>query len=562
MDKRREQLLLYIRQLEEQLKALFGNTYAEVLKLAEVRKAIESGEQFTWKGNPSAERKLNEQLQLLAKTTGKTIKNGITGSWKEGEGEVKDAILERFGKTENSQEVNQILEKAVKEQREKGVSAHAFAARKEGGLTLSKRVWNIAGEAKKDLEVIIQNGILEGKSADEISRGLKQYLNEPDKLFRKVRNKETGELELSEAAKKYKPGRGVYRSAYKNALRLAITEVNAAYRRAEWESYQNNPLIIGYRIELSNNHTVVINGKLRTLYDICDVMVGVYPKTFLWTGWHPHCRCRMVPIMISDEDFKARQKARAAGKLEDWKPKNTPKQPPKAFFDWIETNKERAKGWANMPLFVKNNKQFVKGFQVNTYSEQEKKFTQARKTLEAMQRAVNELSELYPQIDNTKLAAIHHYTQQGGNYRQLNKQLQKGNLNDFNKASASLISKGLASLPVVKGTVYRGSIMKRKDYENLYGGKEITHNIFTSATKDAGIAWKFTNYRELRNSEVRVLFEIQSKRGRDISKISEFNGTFANDNQREVLFKNGTRFKIVGRQTDLFGNIYLKLREL
>jgi hypothetical protein len=563
MDRRREQLLLYIQQLEAQLKGLFGNTYAEALKLADVRKAIENGQQFTWKGNPAAERQLNQQLQQLAKVTGKTIRNGITGAWKEGEGEVKDAILARFGKGKNSKEVNSILEDAVKAQRAKGMNAHAFAARKEGGLTLSNRVWNLAGSAKKDLEIIIQNGILEGKGADEIARGLEGYLNEPDKLFRRVRNKETGELELSEAAKKYHPGQGVYRSSYKNALRLAITEKNAAYRRADWESYQNNPLIIGYRIELSNNHTVVINGKVRILYDICDVMAGKeYPKTFLWTGWHPHCRCRMIPIMISDEDFKARQKARQAGKLDEWKPKRNITEPPKAFYDWVEANKERAKGWANMPLFVKDNKTFIKDFKVDTYSEQEKKFTRARQTIEAMERAVKELSELYPKIENTNLAALHHYTKQGGNYRQLNKQLNKGTLTEFNKASASLMAKGLASLPAYKGIVYRGSIMKRKEYESIYEGRnEVTHSIFTSASKDAGTAFKFASYRDLKKNEVRVLFEIQSKKGRDISGISEFNGKFASDNQREVLFDRNAKFVITKKETDKSGTIWIEMQE-
>lgn len=564
MDKSRKQLLLHLQQLELQLKKLFGDTYTEALKLQGIRQAIENGDTFTWKGNPAAERQFNEKLQQLAKVTNKTIQNGITGAWELGESEVKDTILDRFGKGENSKEVNNILEEATKAQRAKGMNAHAFAARKEGGLTLSNRVWNLAGNAKIDLEIIIQNGIKEGKSADDIARSVEGYLNEPDRLFRKVRNKETGELELSEAAKKYHPGQGVYRSSYKNALRLAITEINAAYRRAEWESYQNNPLIIGYRIELSNNHTVVINGKVRTLYDICDVMAGKeYPKTFLWTGWHPHCRCRMIPIMISDEDFKARQKARQAGKLDEWKPKRTIEEPPKAFYDWIEANKERAKGWANMPFFIKNNKAFIKDFQVNTYSAQEKKFTQARKTAEAMERAVKELSELYPHIENTELAALHHYTKQGGNYRQLNKQLDKGTLTDFNKASASLMAKGLASLPAYKGTVYRGSIMKRKDYERLYDGqKEISHSIFTSASKDAGIAFRFSSYRDLKKTEVRVLFEIQSKNGRDISDISEFNGKFAPDNQREVLFTNGTRFKIVSNSVDMFGDIRIKMVEL
>lgn len=163
-----------------------------------------------------------------------------------------------------------------------------------------------------------------------------------------------------------------------------------------------------------------------------------------------------------------------------------------------------------------------------------------------MERATQLLSTLYPDIQNTELAALHHYTQQGGNYRQLNKQLDKGDLTDFNKASASLMAKALEGLPKYRGTVYRGAIMKRKDYERLYAGKdEVKHAIFTSSTKTPAVAYRFASYRDLKKTEVRVLFEIQSKNGRDISDISEFNGKFAPEDQREVLFTNGTRFKIV-----------------
>lgn len=353
MDNRQE-LIRYIQSLELQLARVFGNTYAEVLRLAEVRAAIASGENFTWKGNPAAERKLNAQLRTLAQQTNVLISNGITGSWKKGEGEAKDTILDKFGKGDNTDEVNAVLEQAVKDHRGKGMTAHGFATRKQDGLSISSRVWNLAGGAKQELEAIIQNGILEGKGADEISRSLTKYLNEPEALFRRVRNKETGELELSDAAKKNHPGQGVYRSAFKNARRLAVTEMNAAYRRAEWQSYQSNPLIVGYRIELSNNHTVVINGKVRPLRDICDDLVGEYPKTFLWTGWHPQCRCRMVPILISDAEFTARAKARAAGKLDEWKPK-TVTEPPKAFFDWAEKNRERLERGEHTPYWIRDN---------------------------------------------------------------------------------------------------------------------------------------------------------------------------------------------------------------
>lgn len=562
----RQKLIKYIASVERQLYALFGHTYEAALHLTEVRKAIEAGDTFTWKGNPAAEKKLDRYLKDLGNKASVIIKNGIVGSWNKGEANAKVPVVEAFGKTPAlRKEANDICDEAVKAHRAKGKTGHAFANASRGGMNISTRVWNLTGNAKQELEIIIQNGILEGKSPDEVSRSLKGYLNEPNALFRRVRNKETGRLELSEAARKYHPGQGVYRSAYKNARRLAVTEMNAAFRRAEWESYQNNPLITSYEIRLSNNHTVVINGKLRTLYDICDVLAGVYPKTFLWTGWHPHCRCEMIPILISENDFRARIRARKAGKLNEWKP--TDKKPitevPKALNDWVKDNQERAKGWGNLPYFVRDNHKQIGTLKVNTYTDEERAFTRARQTAEAMKRAITELGSLYPNIENTELAALHHYTKQGGNYRQLNKQLNKGELTDFNAASASLINKALASLPAFKGTVYRGSIMKRTEYERLYAGKnEVTHNIFTSASKDAAVAWKFASYREPGKNEVRVLFEIQSKNGRDISNISEFNGNFTPVDQKEILFKNGTRFKIIATETDIFGNIYLKLKEL
>jgi len=256
----------------------------------------------------------------------------------------------------------------------------------------------------------------------------------------------------------------------------------------------------------------------------------------------------MVPIFISESDFRERIRARKAGKLKDWKPnpQRTVTQVPKALTDWIAKNEERSKGWKTLPYFVRDNRKSIGTLPVNTYTAEERKFTRARSTAEAMERATQLLSTLYPDIQNTELAALHHYTQQGGNYRQLNKQLDKGTLTDFNKASASLMAKALEELPKYRGTVYRGAIMKRKDYERLYAGKdEVKHAIFTSSTKTPAVAYRFASYRDLKKTEVRVLFEIQSKNGRDISDISEFNGKFAPEDQREVLFTNGTRFKIV-----------------
>lgn len=548
MDSRQE-VIRYIASVEKQLYALYGRTYQAALKLAEVRKAIEAGASFTWQGNPAAERKLDRYLKDLSNKTALITKNGITGTWDKGEARVKEQAVEAFGGTSERRKLAaDICEDAVKAHRAKGATGHAFANASRGGMNISTRVWNITEQAKSELETIIQNGVLEGKSPEEVSRSLRGYLKNPESLYRRVRNKETGDLELSQAAKKYHPGQGVYRSAAKNARRLAVTEMNAAFRRAEWESYQNNPLIVGYEIRLSNNHTTTVKGKVKRLVDICDRLAGRYPKTFLWTGWHPHCRCEMVPIFISENDFRERIRARKAGSLKDWNPsqERAVTQVPKALTDWVAKNEERSKGWQNLPYFVRDNRKSIGTLPVNTYTAEERKFTRARSTAEAMERATALLNTLYPAIQNTELAALHHYTQQGGNYRQLNKQLDKGSLTDFNAASASLMAKALEGLPKFRGTVYRGAIMKRTEYERLYVGKdEVKHAIFTSSTKTPAVALRFASYRDLKKMEVRVLFEIQSKNGREISDISEFNGKFASEDQREVLFTNGTRFKIV-----------------
>ena len=131
----------------------------------------------------------------------------------------------------------------------------AFQKRKENGLNLSQRVWKYAEELKDAMELGIDVGLGEGKSAQQLSRDLRQYLNEPDRLYRRVRDK-GGNLRLSKAAKMYHPGQGVYRSSAKNAQRLTRTEINMAYRESEYLRWQQLDFIVGIRVMLSNNHTI------------------------------------------------------------------------------------------------------------------------------------------------------------------------------------------------------------------------------------------------------------------------------------------------------------------
>ena len=62
----------------------------------------------------------------------------------------------------------------------------AFQNRKSGGLGLSDRVWNLTGQFQGEIELLLELELLSGKSARQIATQAKQYLKEPDKLFRIV----------------------------------------------------------------------------------------------------------------------------------------------------------------------------------------------------------------------------------------------------------------------------------------------------------------------------------------------------------------------------------------
>ena len=72
---------------------------------------------------------------------------------------------------------------------------------------------------------------------------------------------------------------------------------------------------------------------------------------------------------------------------------------------------------------------------------------------------------------------------------------------------------------------------------------------------------KFISHAGIPKSHKRVIFEIQSKNGRNISKISEFNGIFTLENQREILFDKGTKFLVKKRRIEGDGTYRIILVE-
>lgn len=297
--------------------------------------------EFHFEDFPALKKEMEALMQDLGSSLQANIEDGDQESW-------------TLSNTKNDVMVDSIIgkkklpAKTVKAWKHPHLEAlNAFIARKEAGMNLSRRVWNLTQQFKSEMELALELGMGEGKSAAALSRDVRKYLVEPNKLFRRVRDK-SGALRLSKAAAAYHPGQGVYRSSYKNALRMTATENNIAYRTADHNRWQALPFVIGIEIHISNNHPTE---------DICDLFDGKrFPKDFKFTGWHPWCRCYAVSVLASQEEMDAYTTAIMNGEdVSHWKFTGQVEKMPKEFDKWMKDNQARIENATSMPYFIKDN---------------------------------------------------------------------------------------------------------------------------------------------------------------------------------------------------------------
>lgn len=297
--------------------------------------------EFHFEDFPALKKEMEALMQDIGSSLQANIEDGDQESW-------------TLSNTKNDAMVDSIIgkkklpAKTVKAWKHPHLDAlNAFIARKEAGMNLSRRVWNLTQQFKSEMELALELGMGEGKSAAALSRDIRKYLVEPNKLFRRVRDK-SGALRLSKAAAAYHPGQGVYRSSYKNALRMTATENNIAYRTADHNRWQALPFVIGIEIHISNNHPTE---------DICDLFDGKrFPKDFKFTGWHPWCRCYAVSVLASQEEMDAYTTAIMNGEdVSHWKFTGQVEKMPKEFNKWMKDNQARIENATSMPYFIKDN---------------------------------------------------------------------------------------------------------------------------------------------------------------------------------------------------------------
>lgn len=360
------EILRYLAKKDKEIEKLFNKLIYQLSKVSLNITKIREGAFFSFDDYPELKSKVDEVLNTYTQEQQEIILSGIDNAMRKS----FKANDERFG------ERSKYSEQAITDMRESARNAFVESRMKpEEGLSLSQKVWNYTRQAKAEFEAgmseVLEEGLASGTSAEELGRKLRNKLKHPDMVYRRYHLKKMtakGIKDVIEWRRKVvdsdgkvryvkedleKVGRGVYRSSRKNALRLAATEINMAYRYADHVRWNNEPFVIGFRIRLSENHT--LNGK--PFHDMCDELVGVYPKTFKWSGWHPRCRCIATSILANEDEMEKISEL-SENEYRNYRSPNLVKKMPKAYDEYVK--KEKTRILASMdrgttPYWVKDN---------------------------------------------------------------------------------------------------------------------------------------------------------------------------------------------------------------
>lgn len=316
---------------EQRINRIF---YALIRAIApQMAKWNDSGSSKVWVRNTAVEKKIEKELIAFQSLLEKEILNNTQEAW-------------QYANLKNDDLVKSYIKgMALSDVAKQGLFARNLEALKvfqTQDFAISDKVWKITRQTKGHVELFLGSGIATGRAADEISRDFRHLLNNPSKIFRRVRDK-NGKLVPSTPMKNYNPGRGVYRSAAMNAKRLAVTQKNMSYRLSDHKRWSEMDFVLGYEVKRSQNHEPCA---------ICDAMKGKYPKGFIFPGWHPFCICYAIPILMNHEDF-------ADYLLDDEVPTDKFVQNiPSSANKWLSAYEKKGN---TPPLFSQMNKDFLAG---------------------------------------------------------------------------------------------------------------------------------------------------------------------------------------------------------
>lgn len=342
-----KKIVLLLSNKEKEIKK---NYYDAILDIAAIASSLPyKNTVFNFNAYPLIKKRIDLILKDLGNKIESAIVNGIDGAWQLSD--QKNTIY--LDKNLKGLAITPAARKIYYDTNEQ--AREAFKTETIAGLKLSDRVWNLGKGFEKEIEANVAYGIANGESADSMARRMKRYLNKPDMVIRKIKEvNEKGQIKvrLSKRSREYHPGQGVYRSSYKNALRLAREEINRAYRKADHDRWVGQSFVVGVQISLSNNHKHLPGD----VPEVCELLQGQYPKDFNWTGWHIQCMCHATPIFITAAEKRERRHAIINGETWKGESENDVKEVPKAFTEWVKRNSQRLKNLKNLPEFIKANK--------------------------------------------------------------------------------------------------------------------------------------------------------------------------------------------------------------
>ena len=370
----------------EQYVALINQIYEkynkEAAKIVLNMTDYDGSEPFNWSDFPETNYLIKKLQKEFAQSQKSAIINATTTEWN---------IANRF----NDSLVNTVLkhygadpEKHKKYFWHNEEALKAFQNRKINGLNLSQKIWNQSKDYLDELEAALSVGMEKGTSAVTLSKRISKYLKDFDTL-----KKDYGE--------KYGKATHILDCEYRSA-RLARTETNMAYRTADNARWQQLDFVVGYEIKRSG-----------TKYEcpVCESLTGKYPKDFLFTGWHPNCRCYMVSILNTEEEFWNDAETSV----------NEVKDVPENFKKWVADNADRiekAEQRGTLPYFLRDNKEYYSSFVKNPkesgyfttfVSSDVKIFTPTeRLDLSGVGNALSEIAKQHPEYFNKGYGGIFH----------------------------------------------------------------------------------------------------------------------------------------------------------
>lgn len=149
--------------------------------------------------------------------------------------------------------------------------------------SLSSAIWGDNKQKIKEINKIIANGVMQGRSVADIAKRLQKYVN-PN-----VRN-------LVDIP-------GVRGKIDYNALRLARTTIQHAYQEAFVEATRLNPFIDAYKWVTSGGHNVCPLCIARETEDQYGLGAGIFPKDKLPID-HPNGQCTFdIVTTMSDNEI-------------------------------------------------------------------------------------------------------------------------------------------------------------------------------------------------------------------------------------------------------------------